>query len=84
MLRGEPYRADEYGFAVTRTREHFVSPADFTAPADCWGDVGAASVPLSLGLALAAFAKGYSRGDTGLVWASSDTGERGAALVAGG
>jgi 3-oxoacyl-[acyl-carrier-protein] synthase-1 len=83
-MNGEPYRADEYGFAVTRTREYFVSPSEFIAPADCWGDVGAASVPLLLILATIAFQKAYAKGDVTLVWASSDTGVRGAALVVGG
>ena len=83
-MNGEPYRADEYGFAVTRTREHFRSPSEFIAPADCWGDVGAASAPLSLLLAMVASSKQYARGDVALVWASSDSGERGAALVAAG
>jgi len=81
-LNGEPYRSDEFGFAVTRTREHFVTASDFTAPADCWGDVGAASGPLGIVLATLAMHKRYSKGDLSLVWASSDTGERGAALVA--
>jgi 3-oxoacyl-[acyl-carrier-protein] synthase-1 len=80
-MNGEPYRADEFGFAVTRTREHFVSPSDFVAPADCWGDVGAASGPLSVCLAVVAHHKRYARGDVALVWASSDSGERGAVLV---
>jgi 3-oxoacyl-[acyl-carrier-protein] synthase-1 len=80
-MNGEPYRADEYGFAVTRTREHFVAPDEFVAPADCWGDVGAASAPLGVLLAVIALQKAYAKGDVALVWASSDTGERGAALV---
>jgi 3-oxoacyl-[acyl-carrier-protein] synthase-1 len=82
-MNGDPYRADEYGFAVTRTRERFMSPSEFTAAADCWGDVGAASAPLSMALATVAGSKRYARGDIGLIWASSDSGERGAALVAG-
>ena len=82
-MNGEPYRADEYGFAVLRTRDHFVSASEFVAPADCWGDVGAASAPLFLVLAVVAFNKAYALGDVSLVWASSDTGERGAALVVG-
>lgn len=80
-MNGEPYRADEFGFAVVRTREHFVSATDFVAPADCWGDVGAASGPLAVALACIAAAKAYANGSTSLVWASSDTGERAAALI---
>ena len=80
-MNGEPYRADEYAFLVSRTREHFVAASEFVSPADCWGDVGAASAPLLITLACIAGAKGYSKGDAALVWASSVTGERGAALL---
>ena len=83
-MNGEPYRADEFGFAALRTKEHFESASDFIAPADCWGDVSAASAPLHVMLACA------SRRDKALrerpamrsLWASSETGERGAALLA--
>jgi 3-oxoacyl-[acyl-carrier-protein] synthase-1 len=81
-MNGEPYRADEFGFAVTRTRERFISATDFVAPADCWGDVGAASAPLGIALACIASFKRYANGPAALVWASSDAGDRGAALVA--
>ncbi len=80
-MNGEPYRADEFGFAVARVRERFIAATDFFAPADCWGDVGAASGPLFLALACIAAAKGYANGAEALVWASSETGERGAAAV---
>lgn len=82
-MNGEPYRADEYGFTVTRLRERFVSASDFIAPADCWGDVGAASAPLALMLASIAMQKGYAAGPLALVWGSSDAGERGAAVLEG-
>jgi 3-oxoacyl-[acyl-carrier-protein] synthase I len=81
-MNGEPYRADEYAFLVTRTRERFAAPSEFVAPADCWGDLGAASVPLLIALACIAGAKKYAKGDAALVWASSMSGERGAALLA--
>jgi 3-oxoacyl-[acyl-carrier-protein] synthase-1 len=80
-MNGEPYRADEFAFSVIRTREHFVSASDFVAPADCWGDIGAASAPLFIALACIAGMKGYSKGSTALVWASSEAGERGAAVI---
>ena len=45
-MNGEPYRADEYGFACLSYQGVSSSPAsDFIAPADCWGDVSAASAP---------------------------------------
>jgi len=80
-MNGEPYRADEFAFLVTRIRERFVAASDFVAPADCWGDVGAASAPLLIMLACVAGVKGYARGDAALVWASSANGERAAAVI---
>jgi 3-oxoacyl-[acyl-carrier-protein] synthase-1 len=80
-MNGEPYRADEYAFTVVRTSERFESAGDFLAPADCWGDVGAATGPLLVGLAIAAARKGYAKGPHSLLWASSEGGERSAAIV---
>ncbi len=78
-LNGETYRADEFGFAVCRTSEFFDDAGRFTAAAECWGDVGAASVPLGVTLALAAWVGGYASGDQALVWSSSASApERGA------
>ena len=82
-MNGEPYRADEFGFAALRTGEHFRAASDFVAPADCWGDVGAASAPLHLALAAIAQRKGYAKGPLAMAWGSSESGERGAALVGG-
>lgn len=57
-MNGEPYRADEFGFAVIRAGELFKSPSDFSTPATCWGDVGAATGPLLLILCDVAEKKG--------------------------
>jgi 3-oxoacyl-[acyl-carrier-protein] synthase-1 len=78
---GEPYRADEFGFALVRTSERFADGSDFLAPADCWGDVGAASGPLFVALAVEAAERGWASGPHYLIWASSESGERGAALL---
>jgi 3-oxoacyl-[acyl-carrier-protein] synthase-1 len=80
-MNGEPYRADEFAFAALRTNECFRSASDFVAPADCWGDVGAASVPLVVALSVIASRKAYANGLFALVWASSEHGERGAVLI---
>lgn len=82
-LNGEPYRADEYGFTALRTNESFRSTTDFVAPADCWGDVGAAGVLLHASVAVISQRKRYGKGPLALVWASSESGERGAALIRG-
>jgi 3-oxoacyl-[acyl-carrier-protein] synthase-1 len=80
-MNGEPYRADEFGFATLRTKEFFESASDFVAPADCWGDVSAASGVLGFVLSVIAAGKAYSKGDLAFLWASSETGERGTALL---
>jgi len=80
-MNGERYRADEFGFACLRTRESFEFASDFIAPADCWGDVGAASGPLSAMLAAVAGVKGYAKGPYSFVWASSEAGDRAAVLI---
>lgn len=80
-LNGEPYRSEEFAFTVLRTQLAFVSATQFVTPADCWGDVGAASGPLFASLALAAAQRGYAKGPRTLIWASSDAGERAAAVI---
>lgn len=70
-LNGETYRADEFGFAVCRTGEGFHDAGSFNAAAECWGDVGAASVPLQVSLATSAWSRGYAKGSTVLCWSSS-------------
>jgi 3-oxoacyl-[acyl-carrier-protein] synthase-1 len=80
-MNGEPYRADEFGFACLRTSDAFESASDFVAPADCWGDVSAASAPLALILATIAAQKAYAKGAYAFIWASSEGGERGAGLL---
>ena len=80
-MNGEPYRGNEYGFAVLRTADSFADDVDIMTPADCWGDVGAASGPLFAMLAAFAAKKGYCAGPFTFLWASSERGLRGAALL---
>lgn len=77
---GEAYRADEFGFMLARLSEYFNDPSEYMAPADCWGDVGAASGPLFINLITFAAKKGYSKGPYTLLWTSSEGGERTAAI----
>jgi len=82
-MNGERYRANEYGFAVLRNRAHFRDAADFETPADCWGDLGAASGPLFVALVTEADARSYAKGPISLIWASSNNGSRAAAMLRG-
>ncbi|MBZ9702891.1 MULTISPECIES: beta-ketoacyl synthase N-terminal-like domain-containing protein [unclassified Mesorhizobium] len=82
-MNGERYRGNEYGFAVLRNSGRFKDAADFETPADCWGDVGAASGPLFVSLVTEAEARGYQKGPLSLLWASSENGARAAVLLGG-
>lgn len=79
-LNGERYRSEEWGFVALRTAPLWRS-LQYEAPADRWGDVGAAFGPLALLLAAHAFQRNYARGPRALVTAGSDRGLRGAALL---
>lgn len=77
-MNGEPSRAEEYGFACLRVGRSVLDAESFVAPADCWGDIGAASIPLLLAMACSE-AEGAS--PYHLVTGSSPGGLRGAILV---
>lgn len=81
-INGEPYRSDEYGFAVLRLPHALGTASDFVAPADCWGDVGTVSSLLGVALASTRFAKRLAVRPQALVWGSSEGGERAAVLLA--
>jgi 3-oxoacyl-[acyl-carrier-protein] synthase-1 len=80
-VNGERYRGEEWAFVCLRLGQYFDDPAAYESPADCWGDVGAASGPLFAMLACRAAARGYAKGPNTLIWASSERGLRGAALL---
>jgi 3-oxoacyl-[acyl-carrier-protein] synthase I len=81
-LNGEPYRSDEYAFTAMRLGARLRAAGEFTAPADCWGDVGAAGGALNVVYACTRFAKGIAAGQHALVWASAENGQRAAVLLA--
>jgi 3-oxoacyl-[acyl-carrier-protein] synthase-1 len=77
-LNGERFRNEEFAFALLRTQGAFRDANDYLSPADCWGDVGAASGPLFVMLAVAAKLRGHAKGRYPLLWAGSDSGYRSA------
>lgn len=79
-LNGEPWRADELGMSLVRCGAKVARGNTIISPVASWGDVGAASGPLGVGLVVAAMKRGWGA-TPALVWASSVNGERGAALV---
>jgi 3-oxoacyl-[acyl-carrier-protein] synthase I len=80
-INGERYRGEEWGFVCLRLSEYFDDPTAYLSPAECWGDVGAASGALFAMLACQAAARGYAKGPRTLLWASSERGQRSAAVL---
>ena len=80
-LNGVPYRADEFGFATMRNAEKISPAMNLFTPADCWGDVGAASSLLFLGLVMRVGSPPPGRHRFHLCWTSSEGGARGSVLV---
>jgi len=74
-MNGENHWAKEWGFGFLRNRSSFSSDHGFFHPADCFGDTGAASGLILLGLAACGIFHGYRRSPS-LVYCSSDYGER--------
>jgi 3-oxoacyl-[acyl-carrier-protein] synthase-1 len=80
-LNGERYRNEEFVYTLLRVQERFVDAHDYLCPADCWGDVGAASGPLFVSLTTAANDRGYASGTVPLLWAGSESGYRSAVVL---
>ncbi len=77
-MNGEGLAAKEYGVAVTRNQTKFAENVQHNHPADCFGDIGAAFVPVLAGII--ASHKRPSNQAT-LVYCSSDKQLRGAMVV---
>jgi 3-oxoacyl-[acyl-carrier-protein] synthase-1 len=80
-INGERYRGEEWGFVCLRLSQYLDDPTGYSSPADCWGDLGAASGPLFAMLACQASLRGHSPGPRTLLWASSERGLRGAVVL---
>jgi 3-oxoacyl-[acyl-carrier-protein] synthase-1 len=78
-LNGESYRSTEWAYALTRVfGAEAPPPATVVHPADCVGDVGAATGALLIALAARSIRRRPGDWDPTLVWCSSDGGERAA------
>ena len=80
-LNGERWRTDEFLYVPLRLHAPFIDANGYESPADAWGDVGAASGPLYVALAIASAERSYARGPHVLAWASSDGGTRAAVTL---
>ena len=79
-LNGESMGAKEWGVAYMRNTAAFAPDVRLEHPAECYGDVGAATAPILLGIAALGLSKGWLPGPC-LVWSSSDGEDRAAACV---
>jgi len=80
-LNGESYRAFEWGLAVTRLPQQLGTVAGLTHPADCLGDVGAATGGVLLAVVAAAFRRGYAPARRVFLWTANEGSVRAAARV---
>ena len=79
-MNGESHWAKEWGVAVIRNGSALSEDHGMHHPADCFGDTGAACVPLMVGMAALEIRDGFGRSPA-LVYGSSDREERGALVV---
>jgi len=80
-FNGEGYNAQDFSYAVLNTGSQLGDFGTCIAPHDCWGDIGAASVPVLISLATEAGKKGYAKGALNLIIASSLGSSRGCVLL---
>jgi len=77
-LNGSARRHYDWGVAQTRLGW---PPHRLTHPADCLGDVGAASGGIQIALACEAFHRGWSPSPAAVAWTACDDGVRAAAVI---
>lgn len=81
-LNGQRHRSEELGFVALRQSQSGVNFSEFQAPADSWGDLGAASGPFLVALAAEGWRRGYRPQQPVLVMTGSIQELRSAAVLA--
>jgi 3-oxoacyl-[acyl-carrier-protein] synthase-1 len=79
-LNGENFGAKEWGVGFARNSKNLHPEFVLEHPADCFGDLGAATAPVLIGLAAMALRQRHRPGPV-LSWASSDRAGRGAVCI---
>ncbi len=80
-LNGQSYRFAEWGLMRTRLAAELCDDIALVHPADCLGDVGAATGGILVGCAVAALERGYAGDSQALLWTASDDGLRASLCV---
>jgi 3-oxoacyl-[acyl-carrier-protein] synthase-1 len=78
-LNGESYRAREWAFSEVRLG--FTTATELLHPADCYGDVGSATDANLLALAAMSHSTDWAEGKPLVVFAGSEAGLRGVAVI---
>lgn len=81
-FNGESYFAFELGLVMTRLAAAFTKDVQVRHPADCHGDVGAASGAMLCACAIAEFQSAGDPAGSVLLWTSADDGTRSALRMA--
>jgi 3-oxoacyl-[acyl-carrier-protein] synthase-1 len=79
---GETYRTDESLLAAVRFYKTYRQHLEIWHPADCVGDIGAASGAMLLILGWAGLSQRYAPGAVAMCESSSDSGDRAACVIA--
>ncbi|MFT5717159.1 MAG: 3-oxoacyl-[acyl-carrier-protein] synthase-1 [Oleiphilaceae bacterium] len=79
-MNGEPMHGKEWGTSLVRNSDAFSDGFDMQHPAECYGDLGAATVPTLMGLSVLGLEKGNYQGPL-LIWSASDREQRGAVVM---
>jgi 3-oxoacyl-[acyl-carrier-protein] synthase-1 len=80
-LNGESYRGFEWGILRARLASRFEGDPPLCHPAECYGDVGAASGGALVAVACSAFRRGWAPAAHALAWCASDDAARAAAFL---
>lgn len=79
-MNGESFWAKEWGVAYSRNASAIDPDFRFEHPADCYGDLGAATAPVLIGLAASGMLQGHTAGPC-LSCVSAELGERAATVI---
>ncbi len=79
-FNGENFHAKEWGVAAIRNQHILDSDHNVIHPADCYGDIGAATAPVLMALAAIGIENGHYH-KPALVWASSEMQHRASVLM---
>lgn len=79
-LNGDAFRANDWGYALVRLMPDHPALGErpLVLPAESFGEIGAATGPVAVCMAMRAFARGYAPGRRVLVWLASYRGYRAA------